>query len=359
MEVILTPDTKLRNEEKYLEYFLINPGNKNDLKTRLLQDIKNANQKILMAMGFLYDIDIINAIRDNKTVKEKRVILNAVDVDRAYNNAVNEAEKKAEKIFKKKNIKKPTSHEWLTEVKRNLKLPANQEWVDDKLYVVTLGNSKESNQMHHKFLIIDKEIWIGSYNFTNAAGLKNWENMILIKDNPNLFKNFETEFYKMYRLGIFFYENFKSYIEKNKCSHCTLPLMDSHSHFLLKETLNLEMTVGIDYHRNEEPVERLLQSSTSYEVECINKNTRTNPTMNRKCDGCGDDCTPYDITESIVSKTFINDGSVEFFEAFHEDLHKDGIISTSYKCPRCFIKETKRSRHYEFWDGKYPIPDYS
>lgn len=61
--------------------------------------------------------------------------------------------------------------------------------------------SDEENPMHNKFCIIDNQVLInGSYNWTYYAESKNRENILIIKDESDVIKAFETEFSELIEL---------------------------------------------------------------------------------------------------------------------------------------------------------------
>ena len=61
--------------------------------------------------------------------------------------------------------------------------------------------SDAENPMHNKFCIIDNQVLInGSYNWTYYAESKNRENVLIIKDEIDVVKAFETEFLKLIEL---------------------------------------------------------------------------------------------------------------------------------------------------------------
>jgi phosphatidylserine/phosphatidylglycerophosphate/cardiolipin synthase-like enzyme len=61
--------------------------------------------------------------------------------------------------------------------------------------------SDEENPMHNKFCIIDNQVLInGSYNWTYYAESKNRENVLIIKDENDVVKAFETEFLQLIEL---------------------------------------------------------------------------------------------------------------------------------------------------------------
>jgi hypothetical protein len=61
--------------------------------------------------------------------------------------------------------------------------------------------SDEDNPMHNKFCIIDNQVLInGSYNWTYYAESKNKENVLIIKDEKDVIKAFESEFLQLIEL---------------------------------------------------------------------------------------------------------------------------------------------------------------
>jgi len=314
-----------------LKSFFVNPGNHQQVKDEIIADINKAKERILVATGFANDNEIINAIRSNTRVKEKRVLLNIVDIESA--------------------IKRNLAKGWGK--------PVTQKWLEEKLYVVAIGDSANLNHMHHKFIIIDNQLWFGSFNLTYGAINRNWESLLRFPNNKkysDLIKNFEREFYRMFRLGIFSNENQKAYISEMSCNICNKKMDDSNYHFRFSETNYTEMTVGYDYYNNI-PKEKFLNSSTHYLVECINSIKSSYSPISITCDICGEVCKPYDITKTKIDTGYTNDGSVEFSEGYDPLLHTDNV-KTLFKCPKCFVKGTYRSLYIDFWDPDKPIPDY-
>lgn len=61
--------------------------------------------------------------------------------------------------------------------------------------------SDEENPMHNKFCIIDNQVLInGSYNWTYYAESKNRENILIINNETDVLKAFETEFLQLIEL---------------------------------------------------------------------------------------------------------------------------------------------------------------
>lgn len=56
--------------------------------------------------------------------------------------------------------------------------------------------------MHNKFAIIDEKLLItGSYNWTNSAEKRNFENILFIRNSPELIKQYKTQFEGLWRIG--------------------------------------------------------------------------------------------------------------------------------------------------------------
>lgn len=63
---------------------------------------------------------------------------------------------------------------------------------------ISIRYSSNPYTMHHKFAIIDNEVVItGSYNWTASAGVRNNENLLVIRDPP-LVGRYEQEFYRLW-----------------------------------------------------------------------------------------------------------------------------------------------------------------
>ena len=63
---------------------------------------------------------------------------------------------------------------------------------------ITIRYSNNPYIMHHKFTVIDEELVItGSYNWTASAGVRNNENLLVIRDPP-LVNSYEQEFYRLW-----------------------------------------------------------------------------------------------------------------------------------------------------------------
>lgn len=75
---------------------------------------------------------------------------------------------------------------------------------------------KVINHMHHKFCIIDEEtILCGSFNWTENAK-RNFEDLIIIKNNPKIIKKFEEEFIYLTKTSI---DTLKQLQSSVKCKH--------------------------------------------------------------------------------------------------------------------------------------------
>lgn len=134
-----------------VEVYFNRPGKVSEIKDRIINDIKYAKRRLLAAQYIFQDELIRDALISNTNIREKKLILN--------------------------------------EKEENL----------NNLHYVILGckgNPFYSN-MHHKFLIVDDTVWVGSFNMTPAASERNWENILRITDEKAV-KQFVEEFKKMY-----------------------------------------------------------------------------------------------------------------------------------------------------------------
>ncbi|MGN8844763.1 phospholipase D-like domain-containing protein [Niallia sp. HCP3S3_B10] len=156
--------SKRKEDEKMpnnIEVYFTRPGRRSEIRDRLLLDLKHAKQRIYVAMAFINDNEFLEVI--GKFDSQKKFIIN--------NNA-------------------------------------NRHRIETTAYTkecVQLGgvvNGEESvnSLMHHKFVIIDETLWLGSYNATEHAAQIHWENMIRITDEQ-VIAQFVREFNKMFIIG--------------------------------------------------------------------------------------------------------------------------------------------------------------
>lgn len=77
--------------------------------------------------------------------------------------------------------------------------------------------------MHHKFLIADNILWVGSFNFSSNATGFNWENVLRISDKE-VIEQYYKEFKKMYLFGRSFtvspWTEVLFDLTKNACTFC-------------------------------------------------------------------------------------------------------------------------------------------
>lgn len=65
--------------------------------------------------------------------------------------------------------------------------------IDVFVFKHTASNSYDEALMHHKFAIIDRAVWTGSYNWTRSANRRNKEN-VLITDEDEMVTNYCAQF---------------------------------------------------------------------------------------------------------------------------------------------------------------------
>lgn len=251
-----------------IETFFSRPGGVCEIADRIKNDLKFAKNRILGAAFAFTDDEYIELVKSSPVPIKKFVI--------------NDDEK-----YKIK------------------------EKIRDILYV-NLGMSDCENfniQMHHKFLIIDDILWVGSYNLSKNATLNNWENIMRITDNKVISK-YVSEFRKMYIWGLALKSSdsidYKLFDEdredcnicKNKlvcythkyinCKECNSKVEDPFEHFRVKIKIIQDSEEFFDDYDGEyylvESLENKNYRIVNLALECINKD---NSTKKIKCPNCG------------------------------------------------------------------------
>lgn len=117
----------------------------------LILDVQQAKRRLVVASAWLSDMAFVEAITAS-TAATKQFILNATDVQRlTYKHAVYEA------------------------------LSSHCKELPDKRRLDVLGSGTwQDGIMHHKFVVCDDVLWVGSFNFTEQAQ-HNFENMVRIE----------------------------------------------------------------------------------------------------------------------------------------------------------------------------------
>lgn len=157
-----------------------------------MKDIKESEKRLLISVAYCSDKTLISEIieKGNEKGFDKRIILNSPDM---YRN--------------------------------NSMAPLLKEYCNCMALGTWVSESDQSN-MHHKFIICDNVLWVGSYNFTEYAKKNNWENMLRIEDEK-VIEKFVMEFEYMWIVG----DTINSYLDKNKCRKCGKVVLDPLSHF--------------------------------------------------------------------------------------------------------------------------------
>lgn len=199
--------------------------------------------------------------------------------------------------------------------------------IKDITYIkLGMGDSKIFNiQMHHKFLIIDDILWVGSYNLSKNATLNNWENIMRITD-VTVISEYISEFKKMYIFGqalqnsdIIAYKLFdKSMSECNNCKtgslcyfhkhinckECNDKIEDPFEHFRVKIKVIQDAEEYFDecdgeYHSNVFNKKKNNRIDNIV-LECINKDKST---KKLKCPICG----TFNWEKNLSKIDFYND----------------------------------------------------
>lgn len=281
-----------------LDVFFSRPGTNKVIVEEVIKDIQGAEERILVAMAFFTDEDIWKEL-DEKSLMEKKIVLNAADILRRENN-----EKK-------------------TLLLERLK-------TEDTVLLGTFTKDNQgydkSTHMHHKFLVIDDIVWVGSYNFTISARDRHWENMVRIQDKQ-IAEQFKEEFYNMFLLGSMFKGN--NILTHEICAQCNHPIHDPFEHFVIRSE---ECSV---YIKAEHMSEREYIGNTfSTSFHCKDSPYHLRRIEGENVEFCG--CQEHNLVPIIYS-VFYDEGSD------HDLLGWDDFERTvKWYCPSCYMKEAKR-----------------
>lgn len=208
------------------DIFFCHPGEENEIKNGIINDIKSSKSRILCAMAFFTDEDIECEIISS-AVEDKRVILNNADFQRDDN-------KVARDVFNRLNC---------------MRLGTYYE------------GDKRGSHMHNKILVCDNVVWIGSYNFTNQASKRNWENMLRI-DEIEIVEKIVHEFESMW----FYAQIIGDKLQGAKCKECGKIVSDPMKHYAVFINTSLVIngffeedaisTFCLEIHDNEERLEK-------------------------------------------------------------------------------------------------------
>lgn len=132
-----------------------------DIHKRIIEQISNARNVLKICVAWFTDVDIYRAILE---IQKKGVFVYVIIANHEFN-------KKSKVDFKE--------------------LLQNNGCVG---YIGNLNDTSSDKLMHNKFCIIDSNVVItGSYNWTFKARL-NDENVIIIKNQPNVTAKFTEKF---------------------------------------------------------------------------------------------------------------------------------------------------------------------
>lgn len=137
---------------------------KGGCKEAIIREIKNAEKTIYIAMYVLSEDEIIEELINAKKRKvDVKILLDWEGVEGGYT--------------------------------REMKM--RKAGID-----IRIAKRKENANMHNKFAVIDGKVVItGSYNWTRNAEELNDENLLIIKDEPEIAKKFQEYFLKKFKEG--------------------------------------------------------------------------------------------------------------------------------------------------------------
>lgn len=154
-------DTETKTETPVVEVFFNRPDAKWD-KSRLLEEMRHAHERVVIASAWFTDRDLAEALADS-AAEQRWALINRADLERAGSREVFE-------YLGQFDVRNYTSI-----------IPDDCWTFGMHLAVLGTDNFREG-VMHHKFVLIDRDIvWCGSRNFTWQS-LRNYENILRIRD---------------------------------------------------------------------------------------------------------------------------------------------------------------------------------
>ncbi len=208
------------------DIFFCHPGKENEIKNRIIDDIRSTKSRILCAMAFFTDKDFECEIIDS-CAEDKRIILNNADFQRDDNQV-------ARDVFYRLNC---------------MRLGTYYE------------GDKMGSHMHNKILICDNIAWVGSYNFTHQASKRNWENMLRI-DELSIVDKIVYEFESMW----FYSQVIEDKLQGARCKECGKIVTDPMKHYAVFINTSFVIngyfeddaisTLCLDVHDKEERLEK-------------------------------------------------------------------------------------------------------
>lgn len=270
------------------QVYFTRPGKEEEVTYYLIGDIRYAKKRILLSMAYFSDYEILGEIKENPRA-EKMFLFNKSDV-----------------------VNNQTTYNTLVESGYNVTLLGTHQRISDK--------KTKTSSMHHKFIIIDDVVWLGSYNFSQNARENNWENMIRIEDK-RIVEIFVREYYQMFRLGLLpnptingelkSYPGGKPAILFTRCSKCNFEYNNPFEHYYLIiecETLihrfgsfTIEDGPFGVYFPFQSDTEEYQEGNYRVKFDCVEGSKEK-----EVCSNCGQEQFKYNHIKIIESATHIN-----------------------------------------------------
>ncbi|MGY3414053.1 hypothetical protein ACVWY4_000218 [Bacillus mycoides] len=180
-----------------MEAFFSTPGTSDIISSKIKQDIRMAKKQIFCAVCYWDDESICDDIINSKALSKKLILNNGLPTTGVLNKLI----------------------------KNNIDM-------------VFLGvSSSPFSNMHHKFIIIDEILWMGSFNFTVAARERNYESMIRLRYDKKerainkIIDAYKNEFNRLWVLG----EYLKNEVQvgKGTCNYCSKKVINPFDHYLI------------------------------------------------------------------------------------------------------------------------------
>jgi hypothetical protein len=167
----------------------------------LWNDMMETKNHLVLASAWFTDTETANVFVKSPATN-KTIILNSADVDRGDKKAV-AILRAYDKEIHEKGLAHMRAYEKEMIHKKALVQPYQPYQPNVHFYILGSGNWQQG-VMHHKFILCDCIVWIGSFNFTFQAR-KNYETLLRVQN-----KSIVDQFYgEVNRLDPYYYNHAK------------------------------------------------------------------------------------------------------------------------------------------------------
>lgn len=174
-----------------IQAFFNQPDKAIDLSL-LWKDMEQTKNHLVLASAWFTDIDTADVFI-RSPARRKTALFNAADTNRGDTKALT-----ALRTYNNKTAEAVNAE--FRQATADKRHPDYSQFTDIHIYILGSGNWQEG-VMHHKFILCDAIVWVGSFNFTFQAR-KNYENLVRIQSRK-IAKQFYNEIDRLDPYAVF------------------------------------------------------------------------------------------------------------------------------------------------------------